>query len=290
MAAYMYDAAYAPSLAECKRKGAVAMSHYMTRSYASSSAPPAAVRAAGMGAVFNWEGYADELKGATRAKGRAVAAEALGVYPAAAPRAAGGIYYSVDTDLAACDEAFRGINDVHKGTGIPVKTYAEGGLIERLHGLGLVQGKQWLSMSEGFGGFRHALSSGLVAVVQMHDAAGNWIGTDVANTDRNTVIDAAALGAWWPANHPLATPAKATAVTGKIQTLRSTPMIVVVDRKDCARLKVRWPGWFLVTPRGAAATPAIEHIDSTSRLHALQATGLPSKTITVATYRGLGGK
>jgi hypothetical protein len=178
------------------------------------------------------------------------------------------ILYSVDTDLtdlSVCDNAFRGINDVHAGTGLQVGLYGEGGLIERLHGMGSSRAASGCRCPRASAASPTRSSPGLVAVVQMHDAAGNWIGTDIPGTDRNTIIDP----------H---TPRRLVA------------RIVVVDRKDCARLKVRWPGWFLVTPRGAAATPAIEHIDSTSRLHALQATGLPSKTITVATYRGLGGK
>lgn len=206
----MYDAATSPDLRTCKAHGAIAMSHYLTRSYAGTSPQPDAVRKLGMGVLLNAEGYAAELKGASRAKGRSFAEEALDALEEGVPRnGTVKIAYSVDTDLTdltVCDEAFRGINDVHTGekTGIQVGLYGEGGLIERLHKLGLVQGGQWLSMSEGFGGFQHALASGLVAVVQMHDARGNWIGTDIPGTDRNTVINPHTLGAWWPDGSPYA--------------------------------------------------------------------------------------
>lgn len=204
----MYDAASSPNLATCKAHGAIAMSHYLTRSYRESSPQPDATRKIGMGAALNMEGYAAELKGASRAKGRSFAEEALGAVEKGVPRnGTVKLYYSVDTDLTdltVCDDAFRGLNDVHEGTGIQVGVYGEGGLIERLHGMGLVQGGQWLSMSEGFGGFQHALKSGLVAVVQMHDAAGNWIGTDIGGTDRNTILNPHTLGAWWPDGSPYA--------------------------------------------------------------------------------------
>jgi hypothetical protein len=55
-------------------------------------------------------------------------------------------------------------------------------------------------MSEAFGGFNAASPN--VCLVQMHDGVGNWIGTDMLGTDRNTVTDVHALGAWWPTGSP----------------------------------------------------------------------------------------
>ena len=210
---FMYDGAYSPDLLLCRKRGAIAMSHYVTRSYRTTSADPVATRKAGMGAVFNWEGMAAELKGATRVQGRQIGEEALGALPSNAPRNGSlKLYYSVDTDLTdltVCDEAFRGIRDAHQGSGVRVGVYGEGGLIIRLCHMGLVDGKQWLSMSEGFGGFHAALDAQLVAVVQMHNAAGQWIDTDIKGTDRNTVIDPHDLGAWWPDPSPFNPPAPA---------------------------------------------------------------------------------
>lgn len=215
---YMYDAAFAPAnLAIWKRPNVIAGSHYVTGSYASSSAQPHALRAIGLGAQLNWERMPAALVGATREHGRNIAVEFLSGLDKDCPRNGSlGAYMSVDVDVpnntagySSCDEGFRGINDVLRPQAGPlfmVKTYGEIGLIEHLVAAGLVQGKQWLSMSEGFSTPGHyGATSEHVCMVQMHDSRGNWIGTDLLSTDRNTITDPHAAGIWWPDNSPYAT-------------------------------------------------------------------------------------
>ncbi len=226
---FAYDGAYSPDLATCKAHGAIAMMHYLTGRFAATSAQPHAIRAAGMGAVLNWEVAIDALVGVSRVRGQAIGRDALDAVDADCPRDGSvGIYFSVDTDvpenaLGACDAGFAGVNDVVRPAGLQVKTYAEMGLLLHLVGRGLVQGKQWLLMSEGFsppGSYQPW--SPHVCAVQMHDAAGNWIGTDLLGTDRNTVTDPYALGAWWNPGSPYTqgdlpmTPAEQTALAKEI--------------------------------------------------------------------------
>ena len=203
----MYDAAYGQTLdlPDCRRRGAIAISHYVTGQYATTSPQPAAIRAAGMGALLNWERTAGALVGLSRFGGQAIGREFLNVADPACPQdgtVAG--YFSVDVDVAAgnldaCDQAFLGIDDVLRGH-FRTAVYGEGDLIDHLVSSNILHGKHWLSMSEGFGGF-NAMSPN-VCVVQMHDAAGNWIGTDLPATDRNTVTDPYALNAWWNDGSP----------------------------------------------------------------------------------------
>lgn len=211
MSLFMYDAAFAPNLAACKARGAVAMSHYLTGTYGGTSAQPRAIRAAGMGAVFNWERDPGALIGASREQGRNIAVEALAAIDPAAPRGKIACYFSVDKDvlnsrLGSCDQGFLGIRDV-LGTAVRPAVYGELGLIDHLVSSRILTGKHWLSMSEGFSApGTYDPASPNVCLVQMHDIKGNWIGTDVPGTDRNTVTDAHALGAWWPDNSPYIAP------------------------------------------------------------------------------------
>lgn len=63
------------------------------------------------------------------------------------------------------------------------------------------------------------------------------------------------------------------------------PAILKVDPKDCARRKIRWPGYFLYTGEGY-----IRHIPNVPNLVAHQAAGCPIRTVSVAEYQSLGGK
>lgn len=63
------------------------------------------------------------------------------------------------------------------------------------------------------------------------------------------------------------------------------PILVRVDHKDAAKQKLRWPGYFEFRADGS-----LVHIPTPARLYALRALGCPTKTITVAQYRALGGK
>ena len=201
---YAYDAAYSPDLAQCIARGAIAMTHYVSGIYSGTSPQPAATRAAGMGAVLNWERMPGALVGLSRSGGQAVGREFLNSADPACPQdRTVAAYFSVDLDvlagnLSSCDQAFLGIRDVLQGFRVAV--YGEGDLIDHLVGVGILDGKHWLSMSEAFGGFN--AQSPNVCLVQMHDGVGNWIGTDMPGTDRNTVTDVHALGAWWPTGSP----------------------------------------------------------------------------------------
>lgn len=193
---YMFDGAFdKDKVDECKTAGAVAMSHYLTGQHAQTSAQPQDIRAAGMGAVLNYERAAGELVGASRAKGQEVARAALAGVDADCPRdGTVAIYFSVDVfvagdRLSVCDEAFAGINDV-VGDAFIVKTYGEGALIDHLVAKGLVEGKQWLSASSSFPGYNP--HSNNVCLVQQ-------VGAFVPGTDRNLITDTDAIGAWWPA-------------------------------------------------------------------------------------------
>lgn len=63
------------------------------------------------------------------------------------------------------------------------------------------------------------------------------------------------------------------------------PLILYVDRKDCAKRNITWPGIFLYKGDGTIA-----HIPTVAAYQAHRAAGCSMKTISVATYRGLGGK
>jgi hypothetical protein len=64
-----------------------------------------------------------------------------------------------------------------------------------------LMGSTWRSSSQ-FAG--HEVGSPHVALVQSHDAAGNWLRSPVAGTDINTVTQPGRLPAWWPPGSPYA--------------------------------------------------------------------------------------
>lgn len=287
MTSYMYDAAVAPKGVNWRQHGALALSHYLTGSYATSSPQIQATLDAGLGVNLNWERMANALVGASRAQGQTFARDALAAIPKSCPRdgASVSVKFSVDVEVAKsnigiCDDAFRGCNDVLRGEGLMVACYAEGALIEHLHGLGLVQGKQWLSASGAFPGFD--ANGPHVGAVQSHDAAGNWIGTDVHGTDRNTLIDPANFGIWWPAGSPFVyhAPPAQPVKKGNIDMV-----LVQVSKADCKARGVTWPGVF--TSDGVS----VRHVAHTSDITAWQKLGVPGPgEISLDEYYALGGK
>lgn len=61
------------------------------------------------------------------------------------------------------------------------------------------------------------------------------------------------------------------------------PLIIRVDKEDCAREKANWPGCFLLAG-------GLAHLVKYSDLVALKKAGVKEATVSLATYRNLGGK
>lgn len=205
---YMYDAAYAPSLAAVKAHGGIGMSCYLTGAYASTSPQPKALRAAGLFALGNYERGAGELVTCGYDRGVQIGKEAATAYIAkGAPRNTRltpanrrlAIYFSVDVNarpstFPAIGKAFDGIKKGLAGRFEP-RVYGEGALIDYLVKTKRVTGPQWLSASSSFPGYDP--SSPHVGLVQK-------VGTPVHGTDQDVITcHPSELGAWWPAGSPL---------------------------------------------------------------------------------------
>lgn len=200
MASAMFDAAYAPKLADVKAAGGIAMSCYLTGQYAATSPQPNRLHAAGLGALGNYERGAGELVACGYARGVEIGREAATAYigkgaPAGQKLA---IYFSVDVNAApstfpAIGRAFDGIKAGLAGRFVP-RVYGEGALIDYLLTSKRVAGPQWLSASSSFPGFNPI--SPHVGLVQK-------VGTPVAGTDLDVITcDPSELGIWWPAGSP----------------------------------------------------------------------------------------
>jgi hypothetical protein len=296
MPLYLYDEAFdSPGRTALikSRPGAVAISHYLTGSHATTSPQVDAVRAAGLGALHNWERQPGALVGASRATGRNIAAEAVtGISPKAPRDWSLAVYFSVDVDVAnstpgVCDEGFRGVRDVLDPLKIRAAAYAEIGVIEHVVRAGILAGKHWLSMSPGFSPIGHyGASSPYACIVQMHDAAGNWIGTDVPGTDRNIITDPQATGIWWPDGSPYLAgddmsaadvTAIEKAITDSEQRLHDT--IVAETRNAAAR----------VTASGADDATAAQLASAMKSLPAAQLSLTPDQLTALAAHlAGLG--
>jgi hypothetical protein len=61
-------------------------------------------------------------------------------------------------------------------------------------------------------------------------------------------------------------------------------LIVTVDRADCARHNVRWPGKFLL------AGGRLTHVPTMADVKSLRKAGVGTADISLALYRNLGGK
>jgi len=109
------------------------------------------------------------------------------------------VYPSVDVNVAtdrmnSCDPAYRGLRDVLAGK-LSIRCYGEFDLIKHLHDAGLTDGPGWLAGATSWSAGDHS-ESALVCMVQ-------HVGSDIPSTDRNTVTQPLALGAWWPPGHQL---------------------------------------------------------------------------------------
>jgi hypothetical protein len=203
-------------LKSVKRHGGVAVSVYIVgtpggmRCAAKQDVDLA--RSLGLGVLPNWERAADFFRHATLIDCRAAGREAL-----AACRALGfpddgsvSVAFSFDFQIPASQygemaDKLAAINDVLGGHYRGV-AYGQFGLIDYLarHGR---PGPHWLMGSTFRASSQFYVSevrSPHVAMVQMHDAGGNWLSSPVSGTDINTVTQPQKLGAWWPTNSPYA--------------------------------------------------------------------------------------
>lgn len=62
------------------------------------------------------------------------------------------------------------------------------------------------------------------------------------------------------------------------------PLIVYVDRADCVKQNVRWPGIFLL------AGSTLAHVATTADVTSLKKAGVKQAVVSLTTYRNLGGK
>jgi len=199
MTSYMFDGAFGEAEIDlvANTPGAVAVNHYLTGPYATSSFLPDAAHARGLACVLNYERAPGALVGATRADGQAIGQQALAAIEAGCPRNKSvAIYFSVDVDTGAttCDSGFQGVRDVVSGQ-FQVRCYAPQNVLEHLANSGLVDGRQWLAASTY--GRAYNPGSSNVGMVQSHDINGNWINTPVPNTDINTLTTSlAGIAAW----------------------------------------------------------------------------------------------
>jgi hypothetical protein len=195
---FVYDAAFKPNLAAVKAAHGIAINHYLTGIYSSTSTQPAEALAAGLGSILTYEEGADELVGASRATGQAVgrkilaAVTALKIVPLDGTVA---VYPSVDVNAppTSCEQSFLGIRDVIDGK-LSLRDYSEGAIIDDLASHHITQGRAWLAAPTSWPNYNPTDPN--VVMVQL-------VGTDVPGTDRNhLVLDPGALGALWPANSP----------------------------------------------------------------------------------------
>lgn len=196
-----FDAAYGAGvpLSAVKANEGIAMNHYLTTKYATTSAQPAAIRAAGLAVILTYEEGAAELVGASRAQGQDVGRKILAALQAIPGLPLDGslaVYVSVDVAVygnqAVCDQGFLGVRDVLHGK-VQTRCYGQGALIDHLAAAHITEGKGWLSASTGYPGWNAADSN--VCLVQR-------VGEYVHSTDLNDITDVHALGAWWPDNSP----------------------------------------------------------------------------------------
>ena len=172
----------------------------------------AALRKAGLAPLPNWERAADFFRHCTVGEARAAGVEALVACRDLGFPADGSIdvVFSFDYDIPTSEypaaaarliAASQGLDGHYRG-----KAYGPIGFLEFL-GAHQQPGPHWLMAST----FRatsqfHAaeVSAPHVALVQSHDAAGNWLSSPIPGTDINTVINPHGLGAWWPDGSPYA--------------------------------------------------------------------------------------
>lgn len=209
MALLAYDGASAFDLNVAKQHGGIAIADYLVGHPGgydpANEARVIHTRFLGMGPIPNWERAAGFFNACTVADARTAGAEG-----AAASRALGfpadgsiRVYFSFDEYVTGARfvEMGQKFDAVRAGcVGYQAAVYGQYSLINYLVTTGHAPGKHWLSGST----FNEPYnpSGPNIAMVQSHDAQGNWINTQVPGTDVNTVIDPRALGAWWPPGSP----------------------------------------------------------------------------------------
>ena len=211
---YMYDAAYQPDLDKVLANHGIAISRYFTGpnpAFVWKRVTPQQVAdtlGKGLGMVCNTEGSADPLSAADAAGvsykqyGKLLAQWGLTDLARCGIPAGAGVadYFSVDvyTDPSRYPDVrdmFDGINEVIPPAGYLTKVYAQGGLIDYLCAQHRVDGKQWLAAPTSWPGYREALAGPNLAMVQL-------VGSPVAATDQNKILDPYAVGAYWPDGSP----------------------------------------------------------------------------------------
>lgn len=215
---YVYDAAYEPNLSAVKANGGIAVARYFVGSNPSlqwkrvTPAQVAAIHAAGLGVVVNYEGSADPIAQAhsagisLRTFGQMSANAALEDIKACGIAQDGTVacYFSLDTNygqaqFADLEQLAHGWHDVMDPARIQVKAYGDGAALKHLISVGLVDGKQWLAAPSSWPGFDPNDDVDF-CMVQL-------VGSPVSATDQDvvhTVSDAKAIGASWPAGSPYA--------------------------------------------------------------------------------------
>lgn len=229
MALLAYDGASAFDLNAAKQHSGIAITGYLVGHPGGFNPIDKArvnqIRAMGMGFLPNWERGADYLVSCGKAGGIGAGQEALAAMRALGVPDNGTVACPFSWDVNVnpglypqCGQVADGIIAGLAGHYL-FSTYGQGGLIDYFRATGRMKVKGWLSGSTSFPGFN--ASGPNIAMVQSHDAAGNWINTQVPGTDVNTVIDPRALGAWWPAGSPYigeqpVTPAEIQAIANAV--------------------------------------------------------------------------
>lgn len=212
MALLAYDGASPFDLNAAKAHGAIAITGYMVGHPGGfnpiDKARIAAIRAGGMGFLPNGEHAADFFATCTVTQARAFGAEMNTACRAAGIPASGTVRVPFSFDFQCPASRFPEMGTKFDavraglGAGYQGMIYGQYSLINWLVANGHAPGKHWL-MASTFNEPYNA-SGPNIAMVQSHDANGNWLATQVPGTDVNTVIDPHALGAWWPAGSPYA--------------------------------------------------------------------------------------
>lgn len=225
---FAYDGASMFDLAAAKAAAGIIATVYIVGSPGgmphADAARVSAIRAAGMGALPNWERAADYFLTCSVADAKAAGVEALSACRALGFPADGSIQCAFSIDVQVPRSRFAEIGQkvdaIRAGltSAYQVMVYAQSDLIDYLVQNGHLAGKQWLMGSTWDAPYN--VASPNVCMVQSHDAAGNWLNSHVSGTDVNTVTDPSAVKAWWPDGSPYATP---TNIMEAIMALAGAP-------------------------------------------------------------------
>jgi len=172
----------------------------------------AALRKAGLAPLPNWERAADFFRNCTVEEAHAAGVEALNACRDLGFPDDGSIDvpFSFDYNISPSEYAAAAARLVAANVGLGghyrAIAYGPIGFLTYLGAHGQ-PGPHWLMAST----FRSSslfyaseVSSPHVALIQSHDAAGNWLNSPIPGTDINTVVNPHALGAWWPDGSPYA--------------------------------------------------------------------------------------